>query len=116
MEIVERGGKKYLSIREQGPDTRYRTRGRQIPLEEIPQYLEAYEENFKFYEEQKEQGFIGSCSGKKGMRIHVGGLYEGVCIFGHASPIRTREQLEERKRQWMEYLKGENGEANILSR
>lgn len=106
MKLVKRGLKTYLVYEEQGPDTRYRKRAFRIPIEEIESYIDAYRENFSLYLQKKEKDQVGTFQGKKKMKIRVGGLYEGVCLFEHYQPVRTREQLEQRIAELKSYLLG----------
>lgn len=83
-----------LVFSDQGPDTRYRKRSYRIPLDKLDSYIAAYQQNFQTYLQKKKEGKIGIYRGECKMKIYIGGLYEGVCLFGHYHPVKTQKQLE----------------------
>lgn len=84
----------YVSFSMQGPDDRYGQREFRIEGDEIDAYLYAYKENYEWYEKHKDQADgMTEIDGKLGMKIRFG-LYGGVCIYGHAFPVKSRKGLE----------------------
>lgn len=84
----------YLSVKVQGPDTRYGQKEFRIQDIEMDQYIEAYKKNFHRYLELKSSNTtITQEIGELNMTIRFG-LYEGVCLFLHYSPVKTKKDLD----------------------
>lgn len=70
-------------------ETEYR-----VPTNEIPEYVDAFRVNFHTYETRKAVEDDSIYIGKKGMMIYLTGPYEGVCLFEHYRPVKTKEELD----------------------
>lgn len=63
----------------------------------IEQYISAFNENWKEYEQLKAtipKGGDFSKPGKQGMTIRIGNFAQGVCIRSYHMPISSAQQLE----------------------
>ncbi|MEE1312692.1 MAG: hypothetical protein UHS41_02920 [Lachnospiraceae bacterium] len=104
MKILHKEFGSYLVFEDQGPDTRYRKRNFRIHIDEVEAYIQAYKNNFLRYQQLKAKGKQGEFHGEKKMIIRIGGLYEGVCLFGHYKPLKNKRQLEERIQKIRNYV------------
>lgn len=80
-----------------GPDLRYKGTFITIPGDSIEQYIVAFNENWKEYEQLKSAIPVGedfSKSGKMGMTIRIGKFAQGVCIQAYHMPINSEQQLD----------------------
>ncbi len=76
-----------------GPDFRYNGTFFTINAKEIDSYVIAYRNNWKKYVELTEiKSKLGnefSISGEMGMKISVGGIYDGICIYPYCMPLSS---------------------------
>lgn len=66
-----------------------------ILVSKLNEYIHAYEVNYRTYEQRKQNGETGVFTGLKGMTISLDGPYEGVCLFDHYRPVKTKKELEQ---------------------
>lgn len=104
----------YLSFEEQGPDKRYKKRPFQVLDKGMESFCKCLQENFIYYEEQKQKGCSSLIQGQGGQWIRFG-IREGVCLFHQSYPIKTKEKLEktlsellEAKEKAIQILKEQN--------
>jgi len=81
-----------------GPDLRYNGTWLRIWQHDIDRYVDAYEKNWQKYLDLKKMkeklGDSFSTTGDLGMKINVGGYFDGVCIKSYHMPIRTEKELK----------------------
>lgn len=81
-----------------GPDMRYNGTFIEIDKQKIDSYIDAYEKNWQKYLDLKKMkaqlGSEFSTIGIMGMKINIGGYYDGVCIDSYHMPIRTNTDIK----------------------
>ncbi|MDG1252277.1 MAG: hypothetical protein P8N56_01215 [Schleiferiaceae bacterium] len=81
-----------------GPDLRYNGTFLKISSSEIDSYIDAYQENWKKFEEMKvvQKQLDGELNayGKLNMIINVGGWHSGVCIHSYHMPLKSEKEIK----------------------
>lgn len=94
MKIQRTGSGCYLVLQEQGPDTRYHKRDKKIPVEQIPEWIQQIREAYELYLEKKALHMMEEIRFTNEITIRIGGLYEGVQIYGYPKRVKSEKQLE----------------------
>ena len=86
----------YIQYYFSGPDGRYNGVHVVIPGQEVDDYINAWELNYKEYQKLKIE-YSGRRYEKKtlkGMNIKIGEFWEGVCFTKNHMPINTQRKLK----------------------
>ena len=80
-----------------GPDLRYNGTWKTIFSKDVNKYIEAWKNNFATYLKLKSQlSLEGTYEkiGEAGMKISIGGYWDGVCIDSWHMNVRTQEKID----------------------